>query len=175
MKTRNTGNYIYISLLVVFIIPLFSQEKPETSTEKPDTTKQKITLESLTKSSKIFKGMFEFYQDTLNGSLQMLIKKDQLNKEFIHFGLTSQDINNTAIPLSVKEFISNVYIPELDKLIKHLDKIAIKFKNITIISRTHGQPASPTKLGKEIFVFITFIFLSPAELKKIVKTNNNLK
>ena len=85
MKTRNTGNYIYISLLVVFIIPLFSQEKPETSTEKPDTTKQKITLESLTKSSKTFKGMFEFYQDTLNGSLQMLIKKDQLNKEFIHF------------------------------------------------------------------------------------------
>ena len=85
MKTRNTGNYIYISLLVVFIIPLFSQEKPETSTEKPDTTKPKITLESLTKSSKIFKGMFEFYQDTLNGSLQMLIKKDQLNKEFIHF------------------------------------------------------------------------------------------
>ena len=85
MKTRNTGNYIYISLLVVFIIPLFSQEKPETSTEKPDTTKPKITLESLTKSSKTFKGMFEFYQDTLNGSLQMLIKKDQLNKEFIHF------------------------------------------------------------------------------------------
>ena len=85
MKTKNMGNYIYISLLVVFIIPLFSQEKPETSTEKPDTTKPKITLESLTKSSKIFKGMFEFYQDTLNGSLQMLIKKDQLNKEFIHF------------------------------------------------------------------------------------------
>ena len=85
MKTRNTGNYIYISLLVVFIIPLFSQEKPETSSEKPDTTKPKITLESLTKSSKTFKGMFEFYQDTLNGSLQMLIKKDQLNKEFIHF------------------------------------------------------------------------------------------
>ena len=79
MKTRNTGNYIYISLLVVFIIPLFSQEKPETSTEKPDTTKPKITLESLTKSSKIFKGMFEFYQDTLNGSWQMLIKKEQLN------------------------------------------------------------------------------------------------
>ena len=73
-------------------------------------------------------------------------------KEFIHFGLTSQDINNTAIPLSIKEFISNIYIPELDKLIKHLDKIAIKFKNITIISRTHGQPASPTKLGKEILI-----------------------
>ena len=78
-------------------------------------------------------------------------------KEFIHFGLTSQDINNTAIPLSIKEFISNIYIPELDKLIKHLDKISKKYKDITIISRTHGQPASPTKLGKEILVFSTRI------------------
>ena len=78
-------------------------------------------------------------------------------KEFIHFGLTSQDINNTAIPLSIKEFISNIYIPELDKLIKHLDKISEKYKDVTIISRTHGQPASPTKLGKEILVFSTRI------------------
>ena len=78
-------------------------------------------------------------------------------KEFIHFGLTSQDINNTAIPLSIKEFISNIYIPELDKLIKHLDKISEKYKGITMISRTHGQPASPTKLGKEILVFSTRI------------------
>jgi adenylosuccinate lyase len=78
-------------------------------------------------------------------------------KEFIHFGLTSQDINNTAIPLSIKEFISNIYIPELDKLINHLDEISEKYKEITIISRTHGQPASPTKLGKEILVFSTRI------------------
>ena len=93
-------------------------------------------------------------------------------KEFIHFGLTSQDINNTAIPLSIKEFISNIYIPELDKLIKHLDKIAIKFKNITIISRTHGQPASPTKLGKEILVFSTRI---KNQRKSLVKIPNSAK
>ena len=78
-------------------------------------------------------------------------------KEFIHFGLTSQDINNTAIPLSIKEFISNIYLPELDKLIKHLDQLSKKYKDISIISRTHGQPASPTKLGKEILVFSTRI------------------
>ena len=60
MKTRNTGNYIYISLLVVFIIPLFSQEKPETSTEKPDTTKLKITLESLTNHQKPSKACLNF-------------------------------------------------------------------------------------------------------------------
>jgi len=88
-------------------------------------------------------------------------------KEFIHFGLTSQDINNTAIPLSVKEFINNIYLPELDKLIKYLDKISKKYKDITIISRTHGQPASPTKLGKEILVFSTRIKNQRKSLEKI--------
>ena len=93
-------------------------------------------------------------------------------KEFIHFGLTSQDINNTAIPLSVKEFINNIYLPELDKLIKHLDKISKKYKDITIISRTHGQPASPTKLGKEILVFSTRI---KNQRKSLVKIPNSAK
>jgi len=93
-------------------------------------------------------------------------------KEFIHFGLTSQDINNTAIPLSIKEFISNIYIPELDKLIKHLDKISEKYKDITIISRTHGQPASPTKLGKEILVFSTRI---KNQRKSLVEIPNSAK
>jgi len=93
-------------------------------------------------------------------------------KEFIHFGLTSQDINNTAIPLSIKEFISNIYIPELDKLIKHLDKISEKHKDVTIISRTHGQPASPTKLGKEILVFSTRI---KNQRKSLVKIPNSAK
>jgi len=93
-------------------------------------------------------------------------------KEFIHFGLTSQDINNTAIPLSVKEFINNIYLPELDKLIKHLDKISKKYKDITIISRTHGQPASPTKLGKEILVFSTRI---KNQRKILVKIPNSAK
>ena len=93
-------------------------------------------------------------------------------KEFIHFGLTSQDINNTAIPLSVKEFINNIYLPELDKLIKYLDKISKKYKDITIISRTHGQPASPTKLGKEILVFSTRI---KNQRKILVKIPNSAK
>ena len=93
-------------------------------------------------------------------------------KEFIHFGLTSQDINNTAIPLSVKEFINNIYLPELDKLIKYLDKISKKYKDITIISRTHGQPASPTKLGKEILVFSTRI---KNQRKSLVKIPNSAK
>ena len=93
-------------------------------------------------------------------------------KEFIHFGLTSQDINNTAIPLSVKEYINNIYLPELDKLIKYLDKISKKYKDITIISRTHGQPASPTKLGKEILVFSTRI---KNQRKILVKIPNSAK
>jgi len=93
-------------------------------------------------------------------------------KEFIHFGLTSQDINNTAIPLSIKEFISNIYIPELDKLIKHLDNISKKYKDISIISRTHGQPASPTKLGKEILVFSTRI---KNQRNSLVKIPNSAK
>ena len=75
-------------------------------------------------------------------------------KEFIHFGLTSQDINNTATPLSLKNGISEVYMPELNKVIEVLTKKYIEWKDISMLARTHGQPASPTKLGKEIFVFI---------------------
>ena len=93
-------------------------------------------------------------------------------KEFIHFGLTSQDINNTAIPLSIKEFINNIYLPELDKLIKHLDQLSKKYKDISIISRTHGQPASPTKLGKEILVFSTRI---KNQRKNLIRIPNSAK
>ncbi len=75
-------------------------------------------------------------------------------KEFVHFGLTSQDINNTAIPLSVKEFIENEYIPEISKLLVNLTELAEEWKNIPMLAHTHGQPASPTRLGKEIMVFV---------------------
>lgn len=75
-------------------------------------------------------------------------------KEFIHFGLTSQDINNTAIPLSVKEAIEKVYLPELEALIAALEEKATAYKDIPLLARTHGQPASPTRLGKEIQVFV---------------------
>ncbi len=74
--------------------------------------------------------------------------------EFIHFGLTSQDINNTALPYAWKEAISNVYLPALKKLIAALEERAIEWKTVPMLARTHGQPASPTRLGKEIMVFV---------------------
>ena len=76
-------------------------------------------------------------------------------KEFIHFGLTSQDINNTAIPLSIKEAIQKVYLPELEALLETLVRLSEEYKDIPMLARTHGQPASPTRLGKEIEVFVT--------------------
>ena len=87
--------------------------------------------------------------------------------EFIHFGLTSQDINNTAIPLSLKEMFDQVYYKSLSNLIQSIDKISNKWKDISMLARTHGQPASPTKLGKEIKVFKTRINEQLALLKNI--------
>ncbi len=75
-------------------------------------------------------------------------------KEFIHFGLTSQDINNTSVPLSVKEALENTYYPLIEKLIDQLRTYAIEWANIPMLAKTHGQPASPTRLGKEIMVFV---------------------
>ncbi|MBV1887864.1 MAG: adenylosuccinate lyase [Urechidicola sp.] len=76
------------------------------------------------------------------------------SKEFIHFGLTSQDINNTAIPLSLKEALVAVYFPMLEELKSKLESLSDDWKDIPMLARTHGQPASPTRLGKEIFVFV---------------------
>jgi adenylosuccinate lyase len=76
------------------------------------------------------------------------------HKEFIHFGLTSQDINNTAIPLSTKEAFEKVYMPSLITLTSKLKDLSIEWKDIPMLARTHGQPASPTRLGKEIGVFV---------------------
>lgn len=87
--------------------------------------------------------------------------KDQFEKlglqdylEFIHFGLTSQDINNTAIPLSWKEAIKESYSPAIDELLHELKSLATSWSGIPMLARTHGQPASPTRLGKEFYVFI---------------------
>ena len=74
-------------------------------------------------------------------------------KEFIHFGLTSQDINNTSVPLSLKEALEEVYYPQLEELIAQLDTYATEWADIPMLAKTHGQPASPTRLGKEIYVF----------------------
>ena len=83
---------------------------------------------------------------------------DSLNlqkyKEFIHFGLTSQDINNTAIPLSIKEAMNDVFVPHYFEVLEKLEELVIEWKDISMLARTHGQPASPTRLGKEIDVFV---------------------
>ena len=75
-------------------------------------------------------------------------------KEFIHFGLTSQDINNTAIPLSIKEAVQQVYLPALEQLLSKLRSLVTQWKDVPLLARTHGQPASPTRLGKEFEVFV---------------------
>ena len=75
-------------------------------------------------------------------------------KEFIHFGLTSQDVNNTAVPMMWKESLENEYLPAISNLSLSLRKLASSWKNIPMLARTHGQPASPTNLGKEIMVFV---------------------
>ena len=75
-------------------------------------------------------------------------------KEFIHFGLTSQDINNTSVPLSIKDALEEVYYPQIQKLIDQLTTYAEEWKDIPMLAKTHGQPASPTRLGKEIMVFV---------------------
>ncbi|NDW10259.1 adenylosuccinate lyase [Dysgonomonas sp. 520] len=76
-------------------------------------------------------------------------------KEFIHFGLTSQDINNTSIPLSLKDALTDVYYPMLEQLIGSLRAKAEEWKDISMLAKTHGQPASPTRLGKEVMVFVS--------------------
>ncbi|NCB98431.1 MAG: adenylosuccinate lyase [Bacteroidia bacterium] len=75
-------------------------------------------------------------------------------REFVHFGLTSQDINNTAVPLSMADVLEKTYKPQLESLIEKLKSLAEEWKSIPMLARTHGQPASPTRLGKEINVFV---------------------
>lgn len=84
--------------------------------------------------------------------------------EYVHFGLTSQDINNTAIPLSMKHAIYEEYLPLLDELIENLNKLAQEWKDVPMLARTHGQPASPTRLGKEIFVFVERLDIQKGQL-----------
>lgn len=88
----------------------------------------------------------------LKGKLDSLGMGD--SKEFIHFGLTSQDINNTAVPLALKEFKRDILLPALDDILSALKKLAEDWKDIPMLAHTHGQPASPTRLGKEIMVFV---------------------
>ena len=89
------------------------------------------------------------------------LEKEQLgegyfekSREFIHFGLTSQDINNTSVPLSVKEALAEVFVPQVEELIAQLREYAEEWKGVPMLAKTHGQPASPTRLGKEVMVFV---------------------
>ena len=91
----------------------------------------------------------------------------QKYKEFVHFGLTSQDINNTSIPLSIKEAIHEEYLPHLEEILVTFSELAYKYKDIPMLSRTHGQAASPTLLGKEIAVFSKRLETQKANLTQI--------
>jgi len=86
-------------------------------------------------------------------------------KEFIHFGLTSQDINNTSVPLSIKEALTDVYYPLLEELITQLQTYAQEWKDVSMLAKTHGQPASPTRLGKEIEVYVYRLSEQLSQLK----------
>ncbi|WP_279157965.1 adenylosuccinate lyase [Parabacteroides goldsteinii] len=88
-------------------------------------------------------------------------------KEFIHFGLTSQDINNTSVPLSIKDALNEVYYPGIQEVIDMLQKYAEEWSNVSMLAKTHGQPASPTRLGKEIMVFVYRLEQQVALLKAI--------
>ncbi len=88
-------------------------------------------------------------------------------KEFIHFGLTSQDANNTALPLSIHDALNEEYYPLLQELTDKLEELAEQWKNVSMLAKTHGQPASPTKLGKEIRVFIERIHVQLEQLKAL--------
>ena len=87
--------------------------------------------------------------------------------EFVHFGLTSQDINNTSIPLSLCEGINRSYMPQLDKVVEKLEEYAQQWKDVPMLAHTHGQPASPTRLGKEIMVFAVRIREQLKQLEQI--------
>tara|TARA_S200000501_G_scaffold301652_1_gene288941 strand:+ start:326 stop:1672 length:1347 start_codon:yes stop_codon:yes gene_type:complete len=106
-------------------------------------------------------------------AVEYFIKKefDKLDlgkyKEFIHFGLTSQDINNTAIPLSIKEALIKIYLPNLDEVLEALSVLSEECAKTPMLSRTHGQPASPTLLGKEIAVFSNRLEIQKASLMQV--------
>lgn len=91
-------------------------------------------------------------------------------KEFIHFGLTSQDINNTSVPLSIKEALADVYCPVIEELIGLLRDYAEEWKDVAMLAKTHGQPASPTRLGKEIMVFVYRLEEQLKQLKSLPVT-----
>ena len=94
-----------------------------------------------------------FIKERIDNDVQFSILNSSF-REFIHFGLTSQDINNTSVPLSIKEALEQVYYPMVEELVEQLNDYAEQWKNVPMLAKTHGQPASPTRLGKEIMVYV---------------------
>jgi len=94
-----------------------------------------------------------FIKERIDNDAQFSILNSSF-REFIHFGLTSQDINNTSVPLSIKEALEQVYYPMVEELVEQLNDYAEQWKNVPMLAKTHGQPASPTRLGKEIMVYV---------------------
>jgi adenylosuccinate lyase len=88
-------------------------------------------------------------------------------KEFVHFGLTSQDINNTAVPMSIMDALKDIYLPSLNNLVDDIEKLSIQFSSVAMLAKTHGQPASPTRLGKELYVFVERIVQQLEILKSV--------
>jgi adenylosuccinate lyase len=88
-------------------------------------------------------------------------------KEFIHFGLTSQDINNTAVPCSIQDAVNEIYLPAMEELVAKLNELSVSWRNVPMLAKTHGQPASPTLLGKEIRVFTERLEVQLSQLKRI--------
>jgi len=89
------------------------------------------------------------------------------SKEFIHFGLTSQDINNTSVPRSIKDALEDVYYPMIEEIVEQLNGLARDWKDIPMLAKTHGQPASPTRLGKEIYVFVERLKIQLEQMRAI--------
>ena len=88
-------------------------------------------------------------------------------KEFVHFGLTSQDINNTAVPMSIMDALKDIYLPSLNNLVDDIEKLSIQFSSVAMLAKTHGKPASPTRLGKELYVFVERIVQQLEILKSV--------
>ena len=88
-------------------------------------------------------------------------------KEFVHFGLTSQDINNTAVPMSIMDALKDIYLPSINNLVDDIEKLSIQFSSVAMLAKTHGQPASPTRLGKELYVFVERIVQQLEILKSV--------
>ena len=103
-----------------------------------------------------------FIKEKLDG-----IGIDGGSKEFIHFGLTSQDINNTSVPRSIKDALTEVYYPMIEEIVEQLSSLAKEWKNVPMLAKTHGQPASPTRLGKEIYVFVERLKIQLEQMRAI--------